>query len=181
MGIILSIYTPYAYKEFQLPVSNYEDYDLGLSGQLFHLKEDLKLRLEAVKGNWRIRHSQSYAARKKQGDPYGYFQKDDIIQIVTYQGELLSLVVNQTKSIFSVLRKYDISRLGQITVGSDPGNDICYSFLNQVSHKHAVLTRKGQQWWIQDFSSNGIFLNEKKIQGEAPLQTGDCIDRKSVV
>lgn len=175
MGIILSIYTPYAYKEFQLPVSNYEDYDLGLSGQLFHLKEDLKLRLEAVKGNWRIRHSQSYAARKKQGDPYGYFQKDDIIQIVTYQGELLSLVVNQTKSIFSVLRKYDISRLGQITVGSDPGNDICYSFLNLVSHKHAVLTRKGQQWWIQDFSSNGIFLNEKKIQGEAPLQTGDCI------
>ena len=57
MGAILSIYTQHAYKEFQLPVSNYEDYDLGLSGQLFHLKEDLKLRLEAVKGRWRIRHS----------------------------------------------------------------------------------------------------------------------------
>lgn len=104
MSIILSIYTQHAYKEFQLPVSNYEDYDLGLSGQLFHLKEDLKLRLEAVKGKWRIRHSHSYAAKKKQGDPYGFLQKNDIIQIVTYQGDLLSIVVNQTENTFSVLK-----------------------------------------------------------------------------
>ncbi len=176
MSIILSIYTQHAYKEFQLPASNNEDYDLGLSGQLFHLKEDLKLRLEAVKGRWRIRHSHGYAAKKKQGDPYGWLQKNDIIQLLTYQEELLSIVVNQTENAFSVLKKYDISKLGQITIGTEAGNDICYSFLNLVSHKHARLVRKGQQWWIQDTSANGVFLNEKKIAAEAPLQIGDCID-----
>ena len=175
MGIILSIYTQHAYKEFQLPVSNYEDYDLGLSGQLFHLQEDLTLRLEAVKGSWRIRHSHSYTAKKKQGEPYGYFQKDDIIQILTSHGEPLSIVVNQTENVFSVLKKYDVSRLSQITIGNEAGNDICYSFLNLVSHKHALLSRRGQQWWIKDTSSNGIFLNERKIEGEAQLQIGDCI------
>ncbi len=176
MSIILSIYTRHAYKEFQLPASNYEDYDLGLSGQLFHLKEDLKLSLEAVKGNWRIRHSRSYAAKKDQGDPYGYLQKNDIIRVTTYQGEQLSIVVNQRENAFSVLKKYDISKLSRITIGTEQGSDIRYNFLNLVSHKHAVLVRKDRQWWIQDASSNGIFLNEQKIQGETPLQIGDCVD-----
>ncbi|MEH2928691.1 type VII secretion protein EssC [Candidatus Ventrimonas sp. KK005] len=175
MGAILSIYTQHAYKEFQLPVSNYEDYDLGLSGQLFHLKEDLKLRLEAVKGRWRIRHSHEYEAKKKQGDPYGYVQKDDIIQLLTCHGELLSIVVNETENVFSVLKKYDISKLEQITIGNEFGSDISYSFLNLVSHKHGVLTKRGQQWWIQDTSANGIFLNERRIQKESMLQIGDCI------
>lgn len=176
MSVILSIYTQHAYKEFQLPASTNEDYDLGLSAQLFHLKEDLKLRLEAVKGNWRIRHSHGYTARKKQGDPYGYLENNDIIQILTSQEELLSIVVNQTESTFSVLKKYDISNLSQITIGTEAGNDICYSFLNLVSHKHAILSKKAGQWWIRDISSNGIFLNEKKLEREAPLQIGDCVD-----
>ena len=95
MSIVLSVYTKNAYKEFQLPVANNMDYEIGISGRFFRLKEDLALRLEAVDGSWRLRHSRAYSLEKEGGDPYGYLQSDDIIRIVTWQEEAVTLVVTE--------------------------------------------------------------------------------------
>ena len=80
MSIVLSVYTKNAYKEFQLPASNNADYDIGISSQVFLLKEDLTLRLEAVEGKWRLRHSRAYTLEKESGDPYDYLRSDDILR-----------------------------------------------------------------------------------------------------
>jgi pSer/pThr/pTyr-binding forkhead associated (FHA) protein len=43
-----------------------------------------------------------------------------------------------------------------------------------VSMKHCALLVRGEQAFIQDFNStNGTFVNDKRIQGERQLQDGD--------
>lgn len=175
MSTVISVYTNNVYKEFQLPAVPNADYNIGISSQFFHLKEDLTLRMESVNGNWRLRHSKAYELRKEGGDPYGYLQSNDIVQITTWLEEKMTLVVTMRENTFEVLNKYDISMLNQITIGSAPESDICYHFLNLISRKHAVLTKTGKQWTIEDVSANGIFLNEKKMANKVVLQLGDCI------
>ena len=84
MSTVISVYTNNVYKEFQLPAVPNADYNIGISSQFFHLKEDLTLRMESVNGNWRLRHSKAYELRKEGGDPYGYLQSNDIVQITTW-------------------------------------------------------------------------------------------------
>lgn len=176
MSTILSAYAKSGYKEYQLPVINNTDYDIGVSASVFHLSEDIILHLEAVNGNWRFKRSNTYVLSKEHGDAYDYFQGNDMIMVTTNQEERVTIVVSMTEDTFTVLPKYDITRATQIAIGSAAECDICYSFLGLVSRKHAVLKRNGNNWILEDTSSNGIFLNEKKMMGTVPLQIGDCID-----
>ncbi len=43
-----------------------------------------------------------------------------------------------------------------------------------ISRQHAILMQRGQEWWIQDTSVNGTWVNGQRIYGQAPL-TGDRI------
>ena len=60
MSIVLSVYTKNAYKEFQLPASNNADYEIGISSQVFLLKEDLHLMLYAVEGKLNMIYSNNF-------------------------------------------------------------------------------------------------------------------------
>lgn len=176
MSTILSVYTKNAYKEYQLPAVNNDDYEFSISAEMFYLKEDLLIRLESIDGNWKMKHSRKYMLKKAEGDPYGYLQQNDVIHVVTYQEEQISIVVTRTENVFRVMGKYDISKLNQVTIGATPDNDICYNFLKFVSRTHAIMKKTTQGWTIEDVSSNGIFVNEKKLEQPALLQIGDCID-----
>jgi FHA domain len=44
----------------------------------------------------------------------------------------------------------------------------------QISRQHAALVQKGQEWWVQDTSMNGTWVNGQRVYGEVPL-TGDKI------
>jgi serine/threonine protein kinase len=59
---------------------------------------------------------------------------------------------------------------GSLTLGRmmiDPHN-------TQISRQHALVIQKGQEWWVQDISMNGTWLNGQRVYGEAPL-TGDKV------
>lgn len=176
MSIILSFYTKEAYKEYLLPAANNTDWAIGLSKNNFHLAGDLTLKLESVHGGWRFKRSRKYGLVNEKKDPYSFLRADDIIQITTRQNETVTAVVTETKEIFPVFDKYDISRLDEITIGASGDNLICYRFLDLVSRKHAVLKRVGNQWSIEDISSNGVFLNEKKLIKPMILEPDDCIN-----
>ncbi len=176
MSTVLSVYTKNAYKEFLLPAANNTDFNIVISSQFFQLAEDVPLQLESVNGNWRFKRSRDYSLTKEGSDPYGYIAADDIIAITTVSHELMTVVVTQTDHVFTVMSKYDISKSGQISIGSAADSQICYSFLNLVSRKHAILRRSGSDWILEDVSSNGIFINEKKTGSQTVLKLGDCID-----
>jgi pilus assembly protein CpaF len=71
-------------------------------------------------------------------------------------------------------RKLDFSK-PELTVGRVQGNDIVLSKRN-VSKQHARLTLKGEQAVIADLNStNGTWVNGRKITSPQPLKHGDKI------
>ncbi len=63
----------------------------------------------------------------------------------------------------------------RLQIGRDPSNDIVLASPT-VSRYHAVVERIGQRYRVRDLnSSNGTFVNEQRITGEAWLQAGDAI------
>jgi serine/threonine protein kinase len=43
-----------------------------------------------------------------------------------------------------------------------------------ISRHHAVLRRRGGEFWLEDFSTNGTWVNERRIFGEQSVADGDC-------
>ncbi len=61
-----------------------------------------------------------------------------------------------------------------ITIGRNPGNDICIDNL-AVSSFHAKIIKEGNKFLIEDLkSTNGTFLNKKRITKDA-LQDNDTV------
>lgn len=70
--------------------------------------------------------------------------------------------------------KYLVKDDIDLTIGRTEQNDICY-FNQAVSSQHAVLSYRSGKWILQDTqSTNGTFVNEKRIQKEE-LAVGDTV------
>jgi DNA-binding CsgD family transcriptional regulator len=64
----------------------------------------------------------------------------------------------------------------RLTIGRAEDNDVVLAEDSQVSRVHAVLDRLGAGWSVRDVgSSNGTFLNGKRLSGETRLDPGDEI------
>ena len=58
------------------------------------------------------------------------------------------------------------------TVGRHPKNNIRLND-REISKEHAIIERRGSEWWIKDLgSSNGTYVNTRRVS-EARLQTTD--------
>lgn len=79
--------------------------------------------------------------------------------------------ITEDRQIFS---KYLVRDDVDLAIGRSEQNDVCYSN-KVVSSKHAILSHRNGRWFINDTNStNGTFVNEKRIQ-KAELKVGDTI------
>jgi len=63
----------------------------------------------------------------------------------------------------------------KVTIGRDAAVDVTFD-IAEVSRSHAIITRQGDNYLLQDLgSTNGTFVNEKKISGQYRLHSGDKI------
>jgi ABC-type multidrug transport system ATPase subunit/pSer/pThr/pTyr-binding forkhead associated (FHA) protein len=73
------------------------------------------------------------------------------------------------------LRRVDLSQKTTVTIGRDPQNDIVLDN-PRVSRYHSKLERIGQRYRIRDLgSTNGTFVNGRRISGEVWLDENDAI------
>ena len=68
MSLIISVYTKNAFKEFLLPPLTNADHIITLRRDEFRLKDDLKLKLEVIDQQWKIRSTEKY--RVLENDQY---------------------------------------------------------------------------------------------------------------
>lgn len=176
MSIVLSAYVQSAFCEFLLPAINNADTEVELQKGIFSLSEDLILHLEVVEKNWFLRKTEQYTVSRKRGNVDSPLQNDDILTVLDQKGNKISLIVRETEVAFSVFRKYDISSLQSLTIGSQFDNQIVYQYQALVSGHHTVLQRTAQGFCVQDISSNGTFVNGRKVNGTQALCIGDCIN-----
>lgn len=61
------------------------------------------------------------------------------------------------------------------SVGREPGNELVVDE-DTVSARHAVFHRDRGGWWLEDLTStNGTFVNGRRVNRRVPLATGDEI------
>lgn len=179
MGFVLLIHTTQAYKKYLLPAVNNTDYSIILKKEIFNLSADMELYMEIVDGRWVFVESDSYFLQDSitKGS---YFNKElqnqDLLSVVVPGNENLNILVNRTNNYFYVFQKYDIRANSQITIGKSDANDIQYDVLNLVSREHAVIRRDGNRFFLEDKSTNGVYLNDVRMKEPKQLEFGDYID-----
>lgn len=63
-----------------------------------------------------------------------------------------------------------------ISIGRNPGSSLCFPMeLTGLSRRHAEIKREGNQFRLTDYSTNGTFVNGKKVK-EALLKDGDVME-----
>jgi pSer/pThr/pTyr-binding forkhead associated (FHA) protein len=45
-----------------------------------------------------------------------------------------------------------------------------------ISRRHAVLSLRGDQLWLEDISLNGTRVNGERVFGESPIHIGDRVE-----
>src|SRR5690606_10599449 len=63
-----------------------------------------------------------------------------------------------------------------LRIGREPGSQLRLEHSAAVSRRHALITREGGTFWLEDLgSTNGTFLNEFQISSRVPLGHRDIV------
>lgn len=178
MGIILSVHSTKAFQEFLLPAINNSENSIILDNDIFSLDKDIELQMEVIDNCWQFVYSDNYCIEDTVNHQK-YFDvklKDgDLLTVILPNQEHISIMVDEIENPFQVFAKYDIGERKDVSIGRNDSNDILYDTRNLVSGEHAVIHRTANQCIIEDRSSNGIFVNARRVVGSRQLQFGDCV------
>ncbi|MDO5415639.1 MAG: type VII secretion protein EssC [Lachnospiraceae bacterium] len=180
MSVVLSVYSQSAYKEFVLPAIHNAETVLVLDRKIFHLREDLELRLEVVDEKWSFLPSPNLRIQAAEGVRGDLRLKNQAnYRIESVRGEVLSTIVQIKPTSFCNYSKYNFSAQKQITVGSSGDSDIIYSYeysgFQYISKKHIQIRRVREGVVLEDVSKNGVFVNDARVKGSQKLEFGDNI------
>lgn len=134
----------------------------------------VQLRYEVRDGVWYL----GSGAKVRLSSGHQELNMEPLSNGMTIRGKLndnglrFLITVHEADAEFSRFNKYDISRTDTILIGrrSDASIQIRNVYVSDVQ---AVLKRKGGKWYVQDFSRNGMYLNQERMEGMKELKAGD--------
>lgn len=175
--MILMVYQLDMFREYVLPKNNDMDYEIILDKSLFHINENIVLDLECVENKW-ILHENDQFGMVCDGKQCSDIELEDanVIYCKTSNNEKIQLIVADVEDTFRVFEKYDFLNTNYITFGKGSGNIISYEFRDLISKNHGIIRKENNEVYVEDYSSNGIFLNYAKIKGKTRLKFGDVIN-----
>lgn len=192
MNYIVSVYSREAFREFILPSIRDADYELVLGRDVFGLSSDITLRLEIIGDSWRVKPAREYRIFREEenresgkGQPRRVRREiisplllpfQGMLRLVSSDGETLSIFSGISASPLKAFEKYDIRGIDHITVGKDPENMIRIEGQETVSGQHAVLFRKGNDWYVECPGLNGLYLNGRILKGSRTLAFGSVLN-----
>lgn len=177
MGIVIMGYGGNCLKEYYLPPINNSDYSVILEKELYQQNDNTEVLLEVLDGRWYLVRSDAYQIQTETGaDAAGQELRGGMRFLLRLKNSYkITLLVFEADELFQLYTKYDISGVDYISIGSDGGNMISYSVETYISQNHAYLYRDNGRWFLEDISSNGTYMDSRRIQGRYMLQFGDCI------
>lgn len=177
MSLVIMVHTNDILKEYFLPAINNADYSIILSKYLFHWEENLEIKLEIIQNQWRFIRSNRYQIISSYNESYfeEKLKNGDRLTLITPAYQKVSLVVVESEQSFQVFRKFDISSMTEISIGSSAGNHIQYDMLNYISRLHALIQHNEAGWVLYDMGRNGVYVDSKRINQSKILSFGDCI------
>ncbi len=174
MRYTIMAYAADGYQEFILPDIDNADYQLYLDVMRFGLASELTIRMEIVDGVWRFSKTKDYSLHTQEKEEAfdKALQGGDVLRLTLKTREQIVLVVLESETAAEGFRKYSLQDRNQIQIGKAEGNHIVYDFGGYISGNHAVLFRYEGSWILQDNSSNGTYVNGKRVKGQESLRFG---------
>ena len=185
MSIVLSIYSQKGFREVKLPERGQNELRVDLRKELFGLTEDAALSLEKVEKKDHSGYVWELAPERGQVWMNGPQTRATItsgqqleVRFRRNQEKITVLVTEQERP-FAAYKKYALAGRQEITVGRNPENIIHYQQPTReqyVSAHHCVITIKNGKWELRDQdSTNGTYVNFKRVYGTTALHYGDSI------
>lgn len=175
--MLLIIYQNEVMKEVLLPIINNSDYEVYIDKNNYSLKNSFNLYFESVNKEWYIKDSKSYAITHNHEQKSRLsLNNTDMFNIRTDCGELLKCIVVNNEFIFRAFDKYIIKHINCIDIGRSLNNEICYECMGMVSGRHCSIVNENDCFYLYDYSSNGIFVNSRRVHNRKQLKFGDIID-----
>lgn len=176
MGYIILAYATDGYQEYILPESNDINHEILLKREYFGLRDNLTVLLDNIDGIWRFVESSNYELLNSDGQhAFGDVLTDGAVFKLLKQNRQITMVILQTTGAFASFHKYSLKYVKQVTIGKDASNMVVYDFLGYISRNHVILYEYEGRWLVKDNSSNGTYLNHKRVTDQAYLQFGDEI------
>lgn len=156
--------------EYFLPAVNDRQVKLPLTG----FRDDIALSLEVYDNVWSINGSGSelYINRTKIG--MHTLSDGDIIHAFPDTRDVFAVMVFEVTSALTGFFKYDISGNNSIKIGKSEENDIVIND-SFISQEHAELIRSGADWRLYDRSTNGVYINARRVTDGYVLKPFDVI------
>ncbi len=101
---------------------------------------------------------------------------EDVLRIDSeLPGMMVSMTFLSPSQAVARLSAVEFGEKERLTVGRDPTNDVVCDN-PRVSRVHAQVTRVGRRYYVTDLrSTNGTFVNDKRVQGNVWLKPKDTI------
>ena len=172
MSVSLSIYSQRGFREFLLPSIQDSDYSIELNHKFFGLQRDICLQMENFQSHWKILPGQGYRIEKA-GQP---IEVGDFLKVYVDNRVSVYVAVVDKKYPVTSFAKYLLPSSGQITFGSNSNNTISYQFRDLVSKQHGYIEAAEVGYRLVDTSTNGTYVNSKRVEKEHRLSFGDEIN-----
>ncbi|NBI65379.1 FHA domain-containing protein [Pseudoflavonifractor sp. 60] len=176
MGMVLSIYSQKGFREVTLPERGQDELEVLIQKELFALDQDIRLKLEKREEHWRLEleNAAVVAGKGPEGDSAVTIRDGFRFEAATQQGSRITVISFEQSNPFSVYKKYELSGLREVTIGRKPGNMLQYEN-DFVSGEHCSIVLENGTAKLCDKSTNGTYLNFKRVYGSTVLNYGDSI------
>lgn len=175
MSILLSIHFKDGFKEVSLPAEDNRPFSVVLEPFLTGCDKTVSLELDNSQFGWRLKVSDWFKLMESdQPADWINLESNEIRCQVDGNETFFTIVSEKIEYSLTYFNKYTIAQKGEIAVGRSEECDVHFDsqYLSQV---HAILTFENGQWWIQDSSTNGTFVNEQCLSHKEVLEYGDVI------
>lgn len=176
MKTVIMAQTNYGVREYILPQIHNADYQVKLEKDIFGLQKDIELKLEVIDEQWQILEDEAYDISGITEAEGNLLRDGGLFYLYTHEGKVqISLLIVLWADCKVECQKFDLSGMTEISIGNVEGNQICYQYKGFISKRHALLVRTQNEWTVYDYSTNGTFINGKRVEKSRKLVFGDCI------
>lgn len=176
MSMVLSIYSQKGFREITLPERGQNELQILIQKDMFALDQDVRLNMERSGGVWSMKLQDGAVLTNPPGDDHLSTEIHDgmKLELRTAHGSQLSIIAFEQNTPMTVYRKLSLAGIQQISIGRNDDNNICYQN-DFVSGKHCVISLENGRATLRDYSTNGTFLNFRRVFGNTVLNYGDSI------
>ena len=175
MSLMLTGYSEYGCQEFIFPEKDNADHSVFLDRSFFGIPEDVELLFDVMDGQWRFQGTSDNAAIGPNSARVGEgIKAGDMIYVLIGAMHIAIVVMEFTPDVGG-LQKYSLSLPCQITIGSDQDNQIICSNNPFISRHHVTLFFDKYSCTVNDQSTNGTFIDGRRIHGMKSVPYGTCV------